>query len=115
MTLKSGSFAPRRAQAGRGGGRAAAGAHPHRRRRRQAADRLLGPLGSRRQRRDAQAVQALADKNKVDVQADFITSNGYKNLLTIAAEAQAKTGHDVQPLPGWETQNHADCWSRWTT
>ena len=31
-----------------------------------------------------------------------------KNLLTIAAEAQAKTGHDIQQFPGWEVQNHAD-------
>jgi ABC-type glycerol-3-phosphate transport system substrate-binding protein len=31
-----------------------------------------------------------------------------KNILTIAAEAQAKTGHDVQQFPGWEVQNHAD-------
>jgi ABC-type glycerol-3-phosphate transport system substrate-binding protein len=47
-------------------------------------------------------------KNQVDVQADFVTSVGSKNILTIAAEAQAKTGHDVQQLPGWEAQNHAD-------
>ncbi|MBN9559707.1 MAG: extracellular solute-binding protein [Alphaproteobacteria bacterium] len=53
-------------------------------------------------------VQAWADKNKVDVQADFITSNGFKNLVTIAAEAQAKQGHDIQALPGWETQNHRE-------
>jgi ABC-type glycerol-3-phosphate transport system substrate-binding protein len=49
-----------------------------------------------------------AAKNQVDVQADFVTSVGSKNILTIAAEAQAKTGHDVQQLPGWEAQNHAD-------
>ncbi len=47
-------------------------------------------------------------KNQVDVQADFITSNGFKNILTIAAEAQAKSGHDIQQFPGWETHNHAD-------
>jgi hypothetical protein len=35
------------------------------------------------------------------VQADFITSNGQKDLLTISAEAQAKTGHDIQQIPGW--------------
>ncbi len=46
--------------------------------------------------------------NQVDVQADFVTSMGSKNILTIAAEAQARAGHDVQQLPGWETQNHAD-------
>ena len=53
-------------------------------------------------------VQAWADKNKVDVQVDFITSVGNKNLLTLAAEAQASTGHDIQTFPTWEVQNHAD-------
>src|ERR1700679_2997717 len=47
-------------------------------------------------------------KNQVDVQADFVTSVGSKNILTIAAEAQAKTGHDIQQLPEWEVHNHAD-------
>ncbi len=51
---------------------------------------------------------AFGKANQVDVQADFITSVGSKNLLTIAAEGQAKTGHDVQQFPGWEVQNHAD-------
>jgi ABC-type glycerol-3-phosphate transport system substrate-binding protein len=53
-------------------------------------------------------VDAWGAKNQVEVQADFITSNGSKNLLTIAAEAQAKTGHDVFAFPTWEVQNHAD-------
>jgi ABC-type glycerol-3-phosphate transport system substrate-binding protein len=55
-----------------------------------------------------QQCAAWAAKNQVDVQADFITSNGSKNILTLAAEAQAKTGHDIQQFPGWEVQNHAD-------
>jgi ABC-type glycerol-3-phosphate transport system substrate-binding protein len=55
-----------------------------------------------------QQCQAFAEKNKVEVQADFITSVGSKNIVTIAAEAQAKVGHDVQQLPGWEAPNHAD-------
>ena len=45
-----------------------------------------------------QQVQAWADQNKVDVTADFITSQGQKLLLTAAAEAQAKTGHDALPF-----------------
>lgn len=53
-------------------------------------------------------VAAFVDKHKVEVQADFITSVGNKNILTLAAEAQAKTGHDVQTFPNWEVQNHAD-------
>lgn len=51
---------------------------------------------------------AFGAAHQVDVQADFITSVGAKNILTIAAEAQAKTGHDVQQFPEWEVQNHAD-------
>jgi ABC-type glycerol-3-phosphate transport system substrate-binding protein len=51
---------------------------------------------------------AFGAAHQVEVQPDFITSVGSKNILTIAAEAQAKTGHDIQQLPGWEVQNHAD-------
>ena len=51
---------------------------------------------------------AFGAKHQVDVQPDFITSNGSKNILTLAAEAQAKTGHDVQQFPEWEVHNHAD-------
>ncbi|HEX2942445.1 MAG TPA: extracellular solute-binding protein [Rhodopila sp.] len=51
---------------------------------------------------------AFGAAHQVEVQADFITSVGSKNLLTIAAEAEAKTGHDIQQFPGWEVQNHAD-------
>jgi len=51
---------------------------------------------------------AFGAAHQVEVQADFITSVGSKNILTIAAEAQARTGHDVQQFPGWEVQNHAD-------
>ena len=36
-----------------------------------------------------------ADKNKIEVKADFITSQGSQTLLTVNAQAQAKTGHDV--------------------
>jgi ABC-type glycerol-3-phosphate transport system substrate-binding protein len=55
-----------------------------------------------------QQCASFAAANQLDMQVDFITSVGAKNLLTIAAEAQAKTGHDIQQLPGWEVQNHAD-------
>jgi ABC-type glycerol-3-phosphate transport system substrate-binding protein len=53
-------------------------------------------------------VAAWSDKTKVDVQADFITSVGNKNLMTQAAEAQAKTGHDVMAFYAWAVLNHAD-------
>jgi ABC-type glycerol-3-phosphate transport system substrate-binding protein len=47
-------------------------------------------------------VEAWAAKNKVELQADFITSQGNKILLTAAAEAQAKTGHDFVPFLQWD-------------
>ena len=41
------------------------------------------------------AIKAWGEKEKVDVSIDFITSQGNKLLLTTAAEAQAKSGHDI--------------------
>jgi ABC-type glycerol-3-phosphate transport system substrate-binding protein len=55
-----------------------------------------------------QQVEAWANKNKVDVTADFITSQGNKLLLTAAAEAQAKTGHDFLPLFQWDAINYSE-------
>ena len=52
--------------------------------------------------------EAWGEKNKVDVRIDFITSVGNKLLLTAAAEAQAKTGHDIMTFRDWEAQNHAE-------
>ena len=52
--------------------------------------------------------QEWADKNKVDLSIDFITSNGDKILLTIAAEAQAKSGHDVLSIPTWYAAGQAE-------
>ena len=46
-------------------------------------------------------VNEWAEKEKVEVQIDYITSQGDKNLVTIAAEGQAKTGHDVFAMPTW--------------
>jgi ABC-type glycerol-3-phosphate transport system substrate-binding protein len=40
-------------------------------------------------------IKEWAAKEKVEVQIDFITSQGNKLLLTTAAEAQAKSGHDI--------------------
>ena len=47
------------------------------------------------------AVKAWAEKEKVEVQIDFITSQGNKLLLTGAAESQAKSGHDILALSSW--------------
>jgi len=40
-------------------------------------------------------IKEWAEKEKVDVQIDFITTQANKLLLTGAAESQAKTGHDI--------------------
>jgi ABC-type glycerol-3-phosphate transport system substrate-binding protein len=47
------------------------------------------------------------EKNKVDVKLDLINTLGNKHLLTSAAEAQAKTGHDVLVFIQWDVHNHA--------
>jgi ABC-type glycerol-3-phosphate transport system substrate-binding protein len=52
-------------------------------------------------------VNEWAAKEKVEVSIDYITSQGNKNLLTIAAEAQARSGHDIFAFPTWEPQAHA--------
>jgi ABC-type glycerol-3-phosphate transport system substrate-binding protein len=44
-------------------------------------------------------IQEWAAKEKVDVQIDRFTGN--KALLTIAAEAQAKSGHDILYMTSW--------------
>jgi ABC-type glycerol-3-phosphate transport system substrate-binding protein len=46
-------------------------------------------------------VNEWAAKEKVEVQIDYITSNGRKNEITIAAEAQAKAGHDILAMATW--------------
>ena len=47
-------------------------------------------------------------KNKVDVHIDFITSQGEKDKLTAAAEAQAGTGHDIMSHRDWNIRIHQD-------
>jgi ABC-type glycerol-3-phosphate transport system substrate-binding protein len=49
-----------------------------------------------------------AEKEKVEIKIDFITSNGDKDLLTVAAEAQAKTGHDIQSFTAWYAPGNAE-------
>src|SRR5690348_15127489 len=53
-------------------------------------------------------IDAWAEKNKVEVHADFIASVGSKINITMAAEAQAKTGHDVYAFDQWTVQQYAD-------
>ena len=52
-------------------------------------------------------VEQWAAKESVDVQMDFITSQGNKLLITVAAEAQAKSGHDILALSTWLPSQHA--------
>jgi ABC-type glycerol-3-phosphate transport system substrate-binding protein len=52
--------------------------------------------------------RAWAEKEKVDIKMDFITSQGNKNLLTIAAEAQARSGHDIFAFQAWLPQEYAE-------
>ncbi len=42
-----------------------------------------------------------AAREKVDLQIDFVSTNGDKILLTLAAEGQARSGHDVVTIPSW--------------
>src|SRR6266702_4180282 len=46
-------------------------------------------------------VKEWAAKEKVDVTIDYITSQGNKLIITIAAQAQAKSGHDVLAMATW--------------
>src|SRR5262249_50410993 len=53
-------------------------------------------------------VQEWAAKEKVEVGIDYVTSQGDKILLGIAAEAQAKSGHDIVAMPTWWPSDHAE-------
>jgi ABC-type glycerol-3-phosphate transport system substrate-binding protein len=54
-------------------------------------------------------VNEWAAKEKVGVQVDYITSQGHKLLLTMSAEAQAKSGHDILATEnGWQPHAHAE-------
>jgi ABC-type glycerol-3-phosphate transport system substrate-binding protein len=49
-----------------------------------------------------------AAKERVDITVDFITSNGDKDLLTVAAEAQSKSGHDILQISSWYATGQAE-------
>ena len=53
-------------------------------------------------------VNEWAAKEKVEVSIDYITSQGNKNLVTIAAESQAQSGHDILAMPTWWPQAQSD-------
>jgi ABC-type glycerol-3-phosphate transport system substrate-binding protein len=49
-----------------------------------------------------------AAKNKVDISIDFITSQGAKLELTIAAEKLAKSGHDLVQPSAWSPAAYSE-------
>jgi ABC-type glycerol-3-phosphate transport system substrate-binding protein len=48
-----------------------------------------------------------AEKEKVEITVDLITSNGDKDLLTLMAEGQARAGHDIMGLRVWYVSSQA--------
>ncbi len=52
-------------------------------------------------------IEEWAAKEKVEVQIDYITSQGNKLLLTEQAEALARTGHDIMTFRCWGPGDHA--------
>ncbi len=53
-------------------------------------------------------VNEWAEKEKVEVSIDYITSQSNKLLVTIEAEAQSKSGHDILPQATWLPHAHAE-------
>ena len=53
-------------------------------------------------------VNEWAARERVEVQIDYITSQGNKLLLTVAAEAQAKAGHDIYAMATWWPHAYAE-------
>jgi len=51
-------------------------------------------------------IKEWADREKVEVTIDFITSQGNKLLLSLAAESQSKSGHDVMEFTNWEAAQY---------
>ena len=52
-------------------------------------------------------IEEWAAKEKVDVQIDYITSQGEKLLMTAAMESQSKSGHDILTLRTWWAHEYA--------
>lgn len=51
-------------------------------------------------------IKEWADREKVDVKVDYITSQGNKLLLTLAVEAQSRSGHDIMEFTNWESAQY---------
>jgi len=52
-------------------------------------------------------IKEWSDREKVEVKVDYITSQGNKLLITLAAESQAKSGHDVMEFTNWEAAQYS--------
>ena len=50
--------------------------------------------------------EAWATKEKVDLKIDYLSTQGNKLYLTIAAEALAKSGHDIMDFSAWEPNQY---------
>src|SRR5260370_11606935 len=53
-------------------------------------------------------VNEWAEKEKVEVSIDYISSQGNGIKLKIAEEGKAKSGHDIMAMPTWWPHAHAD-------
>ena len=70
--------------------------------------RVLGSLGPGANEPLEKLCREWAEKEKVELKTDFITSNGDKDLLTVAAEAQSKSGHDILTFTAWYAPGQAE-------
>jgi len=52
--------------------------------------------------------EAWAEKEKVELTIDYLSTQGNKLYLTIAAEALAKSGHDIMDFSAWEPAQYAN-------
>ena len=52
-------------------------------------------------------IEEWATREKVEVQIDYINNIGGKLLVTVAAEAQARVGHDIVYLTSWLPSDNA--------
>src|SRR5438445_5328998 len=59
-------------------------------------------------RASTELVNEWADKENVEVSIDYINSQANKDVVTIAAEAQAKSGHDILAMPTWWPHAQSD-------
>ena len=50
--------------------------------------------------------EAWAQKEKVEIKIDYLSTQGNKLYLTIAAEALAKSGHDIMDFSAWEPNQY---------